>query len=758
LRNVSRLCLSGLAFLLLAGNAPGSTPEVVTTRVVVRLVHAEGTALGGEGFVVFRGSTSPVVIPAKLPGPVETVLPAGSQWTLVPDFPGYFAANSIVRVPQKPGEGPLRLDVTLWPAGVLTGKFFITGKDQLPTLMEARFEPVRNLAVSRKSVPAGVAACAINGDGDWRCRVPAGNLNTALHAQGFVPHYLWSVAVKPGETVAIEKRKLVRGASVAGWITREDGTPAEKCKVRLEPTEAPGRPNDSALDFLRSVANEVPCQKAGFFQFPAVAAGIYTVVAEDGDAQARMSPVEVWEGSESRISVPITLRRPVDFEVEISPPLDWLGRPWRFEARRAIEHRSGWDDPSFRVEASQEGKVRIPKRLPGRYWFTIYDGLGNSVFSDMHVDLVDPSQPYPIDLDLIWVEGKVQLGKEPLAASLAFGGRSGATSIKLTADETGRFEGPLPKAGSWRVDVVAEEPLIKASANVEVKAKDGRASVTIELPDTRVHGKVVDASGSPAQGASVALRSTVSTMDTQVDEKGEFEFRAFPEGTLELSAFRNSGQAGREESNSYTFEASAESTHGPVALVLRKNRKFRGRVLAPTGPAVGASIDASPVGAGGGFRSTARAQLDGSFEVSVPEGTDVLHVVVSPPGGALKAYEVALASEAEALLQVESLGGELSLDLGKEEADEAFRGRFLVVWQGDLPLPFGTLVHWSEGHGVRFFERGLIRIPQLAPAFYTVCLGAPAVNDPDEIEQWKNRSDCASGYLSAGATLPLRMK
>jgi hypothetical protein len=84
-----------------------------------------------------------------------------------------------------------------------------------------------------------------------------------------------------GETSPLGPRKLVRGASVAGWVAQEDGTPAEKCRVRLEPVSAPGRPNDPMLEFLRSVASEAPCQKKGFFQFSAVAAGSYTLVAQE---------------------------------------------------------------------------------------------------------------------------------------------------------------------------------------------------------------------------------------------------------------------------------------------------------------------------------------------------------------------------------------------------------------------------------------------------------------------------------------------
>lgn len=725
-------------------------------RVQVTLAAAAGGPLTGEGFVVFKGpaSAAPVVIPTKLPGPAAVELPVGSQWTLIADFPGYFAASSILQVPSEALPGPVEVNVTLRPAGTLTGKFTVGDKEKLPVGLEARFEPTREGPPKKPAVPPGLATCAVGKEGDWRCRVPAGSLDIALYPQGFVPHYLWNVAVAAGETSALGSRKLVRGASVAGWVTKEDGTPAEKCRVRLEPASAPGRPNDPVLEFLRSVASEVSCQKKGFFQFSAVAAGSYALVAQEGDAQAQMSPVEVWDGAESRIATPIPLRRPVDFEVTLSPPVDWLGRAWRFEARRAIEYRSGWEEPSFRAEAGPDGRVRIPKKPPGRFWISVYDGLGNAIFSDSHVDLTDPTQPYPIHLDLLWIAGKVQLGDQPLAGRLFFGGRSGATSIEMTSDEEGRFEGPLPKAGGWIVDVQATEPPLRASVKVEIKPKGDR-EITIDLPDTKVYGRVVDPAGAPAPGTVVDLSSTISTTQTVADQKGEFEFRAFPEGTLEISAARSAGGGKREVSDSYRFEASEDSPHGPVVLALRRDQALRGRVLAATGPVIGATVDAWPVAGGDGVISTVRSRIDGGFEIKVPEGTQAVKAVVSPPAGALKAYEVSVSPEAELLLQVEPQGGELVVDVGEEDS---FEGRILAVWQGDVGLPVGTLIRWTEGHGVRFLEGGKVRIPQLAPGNYTVCLGTPAVIDPGEIEEWqKSRATCASGYLNAASALELRL-
>ncbi len=620
--------------------------------------------------------------------------------------------------------------------------------EKLPEGLEARFEPTREGPPRKQDIPAGLAACAISSSGDWRCRLPAGRLDIALHPKGFVPHYLWNLGVTAGETSRLAALKLQRGASVAGWITREHGTPAKKCRVRLEPAVAPGgRPSDPILDFLRKVAAEAPCQKKGFFQFSAVKSGPYAIVVEESDARAQMSPVEVWEGAETRITQPIVLRRPVDFEVTLSPPTDWLGRPWRLEARRASEYRAAWEEASFRAEASPDGRVRLSKQLPGRFWIMVYDQLGNSMFSDRYVDLADPAQPYPITIDLLWVEGTLHLGDEPVAGRLFFGGRSGVTSVEMHSDAEGRFDGPLPKTGGWYVDIEGSEPRLKTSVRVEVEPKDHRATVTIDLPDTRVYGRVIDPAGTPASNADVVLGSKISTFNVKADGKGEFEIRAFPEGTTELSA-----ELGRESSEAYVFDASGESPHGPVVLTLRRNRAIRGRVLAATGPVVGATVKVWP--AAGGVVSTLRSGLDGSFELKVPADTQAVQAIVGPPGGALKAREVSVANDAELMLPVEPLGGEVIVDLGKREVLDT---GVLLLWQDEIRIPFGTLVGWAEGHGVRFVQGSQVRIPQLAPGHYTVCVGAPEVATPGGLEAWKNRSKCAAGFLSPASVLDLRL-
>lgn len=129
--------------------------------------------------------------------------------------------------------------------------------------------------------------------------------------------------------------------------------------------------------------------------------------------------------------------------------------------------------------------------------------------------------------------------------------------------------------------------------------------------------------------------------------------------------------------------------------------------------------------------------------------------VLSPPAGALKSMDVEISPDSAFLLQVEPQGGELVVDVGKEDSLD---GKVLALWQGGIGIPVGTLLRWAEGNGVRFLDGGRVRIPRLAAGDYTVCLGIAAVIDPGEIEEWKkSRATCASGYLATASSLHLRL-
>ena len=76
----------------------------------------------------------------------------------------------------------------------------------------------------------------------------------------------------------------------------------------------------------------------------------------------------------------------------------------------------------------------------------------------------------------------MKLGKEPLAASLWFGGFYGSPGIKMESGTDGKFHGALPNDGWWEVDVDSSAPAFKGRTRGKVEAAgQERAAYVTEL-------------------------------------------------------------------------------------------------------------------------------------------------------------------------------------------------------------------------------------------------------------------------------------
>jgi hypothetical protein len=132
------------------------------------------------------------------------------------------------------------------------------------------------------------------------------------------------LAGKVGEVGPVE---LKRGASVAGWVAVEEGAiDAGSCHARLSLLVGSGG-NVQLAEKIAQTAMDVRVRKDGFFQFSAVPPGTYSLeVRQKGFAPGTVSPIEVSPRSETSLREPVTLRRPFQIELAISPPIDWLDR------------------------------------------------------------------------------------------------------------------------------------------------------------------------------------------------------------------------------------------------------------------------------------------------------------------------------------------------------------------------------------------------------------------------------------------------
>lgn len=543
-----------------------------------------------------------------------------------------------------------------------------------------------------------------------------------------------------------------RGASVAGWLAVEEG-PIEpgRCVVRLAPWN-PGGADPAVAAATEQKAHETAVGRDGFFQLKGIPAGVYVLEArQPGFSPARVAPLRIGFQAETFLEEPIVLRRPLELAIEVAPPLDWLGHPWRARVIREEESGGSPNPIVFEGAVGKSGILRVPDQTPGFFRVSILDSTGNALAASEVSLPAGGSPPLRIEIDLVTVEGSVRLGQEPLAADLWFGGRSGAVRVGMTSDPEGRFQGVLPNGGDWKVDVQASKPRLRSAYRVDVRPdRTGRADVEIALPDTRIFGSVLDEQGKPVPSADILFMSErVEAMDVS-DALGGFELRGLPEGRAWLAASQDGHGSARVEADLVDGRAI-----GPIQLRFLSMRRLNGRVLSPAGPVPGARITvmATVPPVGGGF---ALSEPDGSFEIEVPEVTQRITAVVAAPGYALRAFDAAMGAPVS--LPVSAEQGELEIRLGLSTEEILRRDLRVAVYQNGLEILPNTLREWSQHQG-RPWPSSLsgpmaLRIPALAPGAYRICLVPLRLqNEPPA----SSATACDSGTLFAGSTLVLQI-
>lgn len=675
-------------------------------------------------------------------------LPANSKWEVSADLTGFWVLRKSLIV--GPPDQPSRFTLDLWPLGTVSG--VVKVKDKKAPLPKQVM--VRSLAapsfLKRPVAPKGARDCPVDEKGTWSCSLPATVFDLVISADGLTPHYRWGVKIPAGKTLSLGTIELEKGASVAGWVAVEEGAiEPGRCIARLAPLVAGGAGLKS-VSSLERTAFEREVRKDGFLQFAGLPPGTYAVeVQQPGFPPVRLSPVRVDPGAETFLREPLILRRSLDLAFEIRPPLDWLGQPWR---ARVLKPGGRQPIPLvFEGPADEEGRFTVPGQAPGRFRIGLRDSLGNNLYSKEHSVDGSASAPQLIEVRFITVEGEIRLGREPLAATLWFGGRYGAVGSKIEADAEGRFHGVLSQDGLWRIEVEAAEPGFPTWTRAEVRAgRSGKAKLEIVLPDTRIFGRVVDEQGKPVPEAAVAVRGESVDVLDMTDEDGAFEVRALPEGSVWLGA----ESASRQSERSFATLVEGRAA-GPIELRLRETRQLTGRVVSSRGPVVGSRVlvlARAPDGGG----AIATTGTDGTFDVKLPQAVSRVAAIVSAPGFALQAYE-ALAEGAPLTLQVTEEGGSLEVTLPLTREEMMRENLMVAAFQNGLFVPASVLGQWAHDQGQpRELIDQTLRVPNVAPGEYRVCLlprqleiALPGSTGPEG-------GPCDSGILAPGAILRLK--
>lgn len=720
----------------------------------MNLAGAEGTAPGQPIKGTLRlspertGDHKPLEAAVEIPGESTVDLAPGMTWQARFEAEGFWGEPQAV-LPEKAGE---TLDLRVFPAASLRGKIVPPRGEEkaIPADLSVRFQ-FAPLTVKGKPLDATIA-CPIR-DSKLDCAVPAGIFDLRLRAEaGFAPLYLWGIRLDAGKTTDLGELRLLRGASVSGWIETETGKPASSgCRVTLKPESAGEAESIATLDRLERLTLETSPNERGFFQFTGVPPGRYLLTAaQDGFAPASLTPVDVRPGLEAQVIERLVLAKPVSFEVAFDPPGDPYGRPWRIElARRSDPYETARE--TFRGQASAEGIWKTLRVPPGTYELMVLGEAETSFWLREFVEVEPGMPPLHIDIPVLRVKGILRIGREPLAATLWLSRKSGPR-IRFDSDAEGRFSGVLPEEGIWTAALASDDIRVRIPLEpVEVKLPKGKtvAEIEIVIPDTRLAGQVVDEAGRPLVDATVQITSLEKpriATHVRSDEKGEFSIRGLPSGNALVDASHPEGES------DFSHVSIPEDTEAPwLQIVIRKLQKVEGRIVSPLGGVPGARILASsPFN---GKESTRVADdvsgPDGRFSLRISRGAPFLNVVVFPPGLALRMTTVPVIPGQPLEISVAPEGRTLVIEGSAEDGPTP-----LLVHGGMFAFP-EMLAGWLRMQGARPSPPGRMVIPNIEPGAYSLCQGAAAISRLREGQE-PPAASCVSGVLTPHGELVLR--
>ena len=453
---------------------------------------------------------------------------------------------------------------------------------------------------------------------------------------------------------------------------------------------------------------------------------------------------------ESQVLDRLVLAPPVTFDISLDPAVEPYGSPWRIELAQRTDSS---EPPASQISgtASPEGLWRVPGVAAGTYELLV-TGDQKAVWHREFLD-IKPGQPaLRIELPVLRVEGRVSIGKEPLAAALWLS-RKGGRRLRFDSDDRGRFSGSLPDEGLWVPQIQATAEKLRATLEpVEIKPPKGKhlATVEIRVPDTRLAGQVVDETGQPVAAAKIIARHLEKNWTDQfeADEKGEFSIRGLHPGPLTVKA-----EDGERQSDFTPADLPQEGESPWLRLVVRKLQTFDGRVVSPTGGVPGAMILAWSAfnGQGAANMTQVVSDVEGSFHLDLPRG-DVVPESGRVSAGPCHASVAAPASPGQPIeIPVESQGGTLTLELTEG-------------WSLTPARPWRQLRRARDaedlgadpgGAASKPGAAGRLVLPNVEAGPYSLCAGAAAVSRL-EARGEPPAASCTGGVLAPNGELVLR--
>lgn len=731
-----------------------ASSEASKLRIFLRIDAENSRMPEGQGVVSlsFSSKSGEIIFraDATAPGVAEFELAPNKELMVTVHSKQWWAPQTAIS--PVPEGAKAEASITLEPATELRFRVGQVSGELLPeSLMVAFFlddpEKVENPQLTRQTCLPGLK------NGAFHCVIPSRIRDFRLNASGFVSSFLWDRKLPPGGEMDLGELRLKRGGSLVGRVITWDGHPLPRdITISVFPEGLAMKRGPKGRFAMIDRARLMP---HNFFQFSALDPGAYTLRAVGGNyAPVELHNIEILPGRESNLMEGLSLKPPVIVDVIIDPPTDSDGKPW------SVSFGSSSDPREIPVvEADAGGLASATDLHYGKYLVMVQGQDGHRVWANV-ISFDMPKIFLPIDLDLIAVEGVLQIGDDPLAAHLLFGGRFGAVSVEMESDKKGDFFGNLPRVGKWNVDVHAIEDSFAMTVMVDVpQPKSGKSKLEITLPDTTLEGTVVTEQGiPPTDETKVSIRPIEpegTWTDVDVDPEGKFLFRGLPEGPVRIMADSAWAEEGCSEVQQLMLKAG-----NPVRkrLVLHPKRLVEGILNAGGRPLPGARVVLDPLGPLDRSCQTL-SDARGHWKCRVPRNESRFTVNIFPPGWGAVTFLHQLGSEAS---ETEFI----KIDVGRTTGSLAIS----YPPDSDIDVPqhmiflrhrFGTLSNYQLGRWARAndssipfpAEAGLLRTGPLEVGLYDVCrfeLGSPDwlhfLMDP----YWRPRT-CKSIEVSPGS-------
>lgn len=613
------LCASILVVLSVAGfRLPAVASEVVAE------FHLAGSKAEGVA-VVLRAESSTASQVVEWDGtvgtPLRIMLDPSKNWLLTAVVPGLWAEP----IEMRRGSLPAAVQFDLRETVPVRLAFVPPKGAGKPEEVGLRFRdsPAEDRAAAGPKF-SSLIPCTSDG-AEFECTAIVGQVDLRIEVFGYAPLYIWEQHLRRDQTAKLGRHRLRTGGSVVGWV--EESPRKESLSIRLSPAMV-GAVSARFENQREVLAVDTSPGEAGRFQVIGVAPGIYTLeVFLERTVVGRQEDVEVRDGEETWLSELIRLHLPSPVEVTVSPPVPPDGSRWGFVVFRETAESSSVLERVSEGRASASGSFALEQLEIGGYSIQLASGRTRWL---SHGFKVGPNEPTTVFLEvpLAPVEGTLEIGSEGLEAVLLFGGQGGSERIALASDEDGWFEGTLPRAGRWRLEVegielpgLDKERLRLDPVDVRLRDDGQPDRLEIRLPNTLLSGRVTYRDGSRPREARVTVwtqrdeqQKVLAT--TTIDAEGEFLFRGLPEGLHKAEAIARGGAA-----SPATLVTLNEDTEAPELLLVLEDRVTVSGIVASHGqPVAGATIVMWPQGGASIHGSRTVTDHTGRYSVELLEG------------------------------------------------------------------------------------------------------------------------------------------